>query len=176
MASENELKALMVLALDGDALAYKALLRLLVPRLRAFFGRSIRSPDAVEDLVQETLMAVHRCRATYDRDRPFLPWMFTIARYKIVDHLRRNRNAQLMDDLDAQFAAPDNEPAIAVAIDIERLLDLLPSKQRRVIRATKIEGLSIAEAAAAAGISQSDAKVSIHRGLRRLSMKVREFQ
>lgn len=170
-AREDDLKAKMLRALDGDGVAYRALLQLLVPRLRNFFGRRVPA-DAVEDLVQETLMALHTRRGTFDRGRPFSPWLFAIARHKVVDHFRSNRHVSLMDELDTQFAAPDLESANGAAIDVERLLDTLPPKQRDAILATKIEGLTMAEAAAASGISTSDAKVSVHRGLKRLSARV----
>lgn len=172
-AREIELKALMIGTLDGDPVAYRSLLRLLVPQLRSYFRRRIRNVDVIEDLVQDTLMAIHARRATFDRDRPFSPWVFAIARYKAVDHFRRNRHARLTRELEADLSAVDAEPASSAAIDLERLLDTLPPKQGRAIRATKIEGLSMVEAAAAVGISQSDAKVSVHRGLKRLAAHVR---
>jgi RNA polymerase sigma factor (sigma-70 family) len=125
-ALEDELKALMIGALDGDAVAYKSLLRLLVLQLRSFFRRRIRSAEVAEDLVQDTLMAMHARRPTFDRDRLFSPWVFAIARYKIVDHFRRNRHSHLYSELEAHQSATDIEPAHAAAIDLERLLNTLP--------------------------------------------------
>lgn len=162
----------MIRALEGDATAYHALLRLLVPQLRAFFRRRISSEDVAEDLVQETLIAVHNKRATYDRTRPFSAWLYAIARYKMADHFRRLHRMIPSNELDEEIAAPDFEAASLAAIDMERLLETLPGKQQATIRATKIEGLSLAEVAAAAGISQSDAKMSVYRGLKQLSARV----
>lgn len=162
----------MVCSLDGDAAAYDALLRLLVPQLRAFFRRRVQSDDVTEDLVQETLIAVHTKRSTYDRARPFTSWLYAIARYKMADHFRRSYRVMPVENLDDAIAAPDFEAAIAALIDVDRLLDGLPAKQQAAIRATKIEGLSLSEAAAVAGISQSDAKMSVYRGLKRLSARV----
>lgn len=162
----------MIRALDGDAASYDALLRRLLPQLRAFFGRRIRNEDVAEDLVQETLIAVHGRRSTYDRSRPFSVWLYAIARYKLADHFRRSYRTGPSDELDERIAAPDFEVASAAMIDVERLLADLPPKQRAAIRATKIEGLSLSEAAEAAGISQSDAKMSVYRGLRRLTARV----
>jgi len=172
IAREAELRARMIRALDGDAAAYDALLRLLVPQLRAFFNRRVQREDVAEDLVQETLIAVHTKRSTYDQARPFSAWLYAIARYKLADHFRRSYRLTPSDDLDDEIAAPDFEVASLALIDVDRLLGALPSKQQAAIRATKIEGLSLAEAAAAAGISQSDAKMSVYRGLRRLSARV----
>jgi len=169
---EEELKDKMISALDGDASAYALLLNALVKELRIFFGRRVGDKDAVEDLVQETLIAVHTRRATFDRTRPFTAWLFAIARYKMVDHFRRSRFHALDGELEDSLAADDFEPASAAAIDVERLLDLLPPKQRQAIQATRLEGQSLAEAALSVGISQSDAKMSVYRGLRRLSARV----
>jgi RNA polymerase sigma-70 factor (ECF subfamily) len=172
IAREAELRARMIRALDGDAAAYDALLHLLVPQLRAFFNRRVGSEDVAEDLVQETLIAVHTKRATYDPARPFSAWLYAIARYKMADHFRRSYRSMPSEELNEDIAAPDFEVATLSLIDVDRLLAGLPSKQEAAIRATKIEGLSLSEAAAAAGISQSDAKMSVYRGLKRLSARV----
>jgi RNA polymerase sigma factor (sigma-70 family) len=171
-AREIELKAMMIQALDGDATAYDALLRMLVPQLRTFFRRRVGGDDVAEDLVQETLIAVHTRRATFDRARPFTAWLYAIARYKLADHFRRSHRLAEVDEVDSDFEGPDIEGANSAFIDVERLLGLLPHKQSNVIRATKIEGLSLAEAASTAGISASDAKMSVYRGLKRLSARV----
>src|SRR4051812_44460263 len=90
--TEAALKALMLLGLDGDAPAYRLLLSQLGGRLRVYFERRMRdAPGDVEDLVQETLMAVHTRRAPYDRAQPFTPWAFALARYKLIDHWRRRK-------------------------------------------------------------------------------------
>lgn len=171
-ARETELKIAMTRALDGDAAAYHVLLRLLVPQLRAFFRRRTSSEDVAEDLVQDTLIAVHAKRSTYDRARPFSAWLYAIARYKLADHFRRSHPMRASDELNDDIAAPDFESASLASIDLDRLLDGLPAKQQMAIRATKIEGLSLAEVAEVAGISHSDAKMSVYRGLKQLSARV----
>ena len=89
---EAKLQALMVAATSGHARAYHALLRLCAERLRAYFRRRLIGRDAdVEDLVQETLIAIHRKRATYDPSLPFTAWLHGIARYRLIDFLRRDR-------------------------------------------------------------------------------------
>lgn len=172
-ADEDVLRGLMIGGLGGDAAAHAALLRLLVPMLRGFYRRRASgSDDDIEDLVQETLIAVHSRRATYDRERAFTAWLFAIARYKMVDHFRRVRRLQPIEGMEEVLPAEDFEPATLARLDIEELLATLPPKQARMIRATRLEGLSVAEAAEAGGIGESDVKVSVHRGLKALMARV----
>ncbi len=171
--NEDVLRSLMIDGLDGDAAAHTTLLRLLVPLLRGFYRRRVRgADDDVEDLVQETLIAVHTRRATYDWDRAFTAWVFAIARYKMVDHFRRAGRLRPIDDLEETLIADDFEAAAIARLDIDDLLAGLPPKQARMIRATRIDGLSVAEAASADGIGESDVKISVHRGLKALIARV----
>jgi len=172
-ANEDELRQLMINGLDGNAADHATLLRLLVPLLRGFYRRRANgADDDIEDLVQETLIAVHTRRSTYDRDRAFTAWLFAVARYKMIDHFRRVRRLQPIEGLEDVLVAEGFEDASGARLDVEDLLETLPAKQARMIRATRIEGLSIAEAAAANGIGESDAKVSVHRGLKSLMARI----
>lgn len=172
-ANEQALRALMIAGLDGDAPAHAALLGVLVPLLRGFYRRRANgSDDDIEDLVQETLIAVHVRRATYDRERAFTAWLFAIARYKMIDHFRRGRRLQPIDGMDETLVAEDFEREAAARLDIDDLLATLPAKQAGLIRATRIEGLSVAEAAEAGGFGESDVKVSVHRGLKALAARI----
>ena len=123
--------------------------------------------------MQETLIAVHTRRATYDPDRPFGVWLFAIARYKMIDHFRRNRRVQPIEGLEDILVAEGFEDASLARLDVARLLDDLPAKQAAAIRDTKIAGLSVAEAAEREGIGESDVKVSVHRGLKALAARIR---
>lgn len=170
---EDVLHGLMTAGLDGDAAAHAELLRMLVPLLRGFYRRRLRgADDDVEDLVQETLIAVHTRRATFDRERAFTAWLFAIARYKMVDRFRRGSRLQPLDGIEETLVAESFEDDVIARLDIEELLATLPPKQSRVIRATRIQGLSVAEAAQAVAIGESDVKVSVHRGLRALMTRV----
>ena len=173
-ASEEQLRIWMIGGLDGDADAYTALLGALVPLLRSFFGRRLRgAADDVEDLVQETLMAIHTRRGTYDRSRPFVAWAYAVARYKMIDQFRRTRHMIQIEGLEEILVAEGFEDACAARMDIDRLLNGLSPKQARAIRDTKVDGLSIAEAAQSAGLSDADIKVSVHRGLKALAARLR---
>lgn len=172
-ADEGQLRTWMIGGLDGDAAAHASLLRALVPLLCAFYRRRmVCGQDDIEDIVQDTLIAVHTRRATYDRDRPFTAWLFAIARYKMIDQFRRAKRTVPLEGLEEILIAEGFESASNAQIDIEGLLSTLPAKQARAIRATRLHGASVAEAAIADGIGESDVKVSVHRGLKALTARI----
>ena len=166
-ADEPTLARLMRLSQAGDKQAYATLLESSQRWLRAYYARRV-APASLDDLVQDTLIALHTKRASWDASRPFLPWLAAIARYRWVDHLRRLYRAD-EHELNEELIGTDEEPGIAARISLERLLGLLPPAQERAIALVKIEGLSIAEASAATGQSESLVKVNIHRGLKKLA-------
>ncbi len=173
--SDDQLRTLMGRSLNGDARAHEELLRSLTPILRSYFGRRLRDAACdVDDLVQESLIAIHSRRATYDLSRPLMPWAYSIARYKLMDHFRRSGASALQVELDETHAAEEFEDGCTAGMDVDRLLARLSPKQQMAIRATKIEGESIADVAAASGLSEADVKVSVHRGLKSLAAKARE--
>ena len=175
-ATEDRMRGLLLRGLAGDGAAYHAFLKELSAHLRAFLRRRLmRLPDDVEDLVQETLLAVHNQRHTYEADQPLTAWVHAIARYKLIDLLRRRADRDaLHDPLDddlAVFATCDTEAADARR-DVMKLLDQLPERQRLPIQYMKLEGLSVVEAARATGMSESAVKVGVHRGLKALAAMI----
>lgn len=172
---DDPLRALMLAGLAGDGTAHAALLRALLPRLRSFFRRRLNGrDDDIEDLVQETLIAVHQRRATYDPDRPFGAWFHAIARYKLIDRYRRRGRTVPLDDVPELADDFAFDEASDAQRDVNRLLDTIPAKQAAVLRATRIDGLSTAEAAERLGIGESDVKVSAYRGLKALAERVKD--
>jgi RNA polymerase sigma factor (sigma-70 family) len=174
---EERLKALFVRALAGDGGAYEAFLRELRSLLRAFLRPRLAGlPDDIEDLVQETLIAVHTRRHTYDAAQPVTAWVHAIARYKLVDHLRarsvRMRGREPFDEQSEAYAVPDSDAPMARR-DVAALLARLPDRQRLPIVHTRLEGLSVLEAAQATGMSESAVKVGVHRGLKALATMIR---
>ncbi len=166
-SGEESLRSLMVLAQQGDKRAYATLLDEAGRWLSRFYAQKI-APDAVDDLVQDTLMSVHRKLASYDPKRPFLPWLAAIARYRWVDRLRQTYKHEA-SALDFDVEEEGHEDVVGAKISIDRLLSQLPENQAEVIRLTKIEGHSVAEACERTGQSESLVKVNVHRGLKKLS-------
>lgn len=172
--NETELANLMRLARTGDRRAYEELLRGLVPIFKSYYLRRVRDYLVeVDDFVQECLLAVHQRQITYDVARPLLPWVYAIARHKLIDRFRARKEVLNLSDIDAAVSGYDSEPALSAKLDVETLLERASPKQKTAIIATKIRGESIAEHAVAAGVSESDVKVSVHRGLKALSSFVR---
>ena len=174
---ETGLKRLWTRAQTGDEAAYRESLTRIAARLRSFFGRRLQSfPDDVEDLVQETLLALHLQRGTYDPALPVSAWVYAIARHKLVDlWRRRGRREALNDSLDDLDEA--HHPVVpaeqSARRDLGVLLNTLPAAQRQAIVLTKITGLSMAEASQRSGVSITALKVQVHRGLKRLAELVR---
>jgi RNA polymerase sigma-70 factor (ECF subfamily) len=173
---ETSLHATWMQALAGHAPSYEKALSAISGHLRAFLKRRLYSrPQDVEDLVQETLFAIHQKRHTYQSDQPLTAWVYAIARYKLIDHLRaHSRRESKHDDIDDwadQLWANDDALASDAQRDVHQLLSELPDKQRLPIEHTKLQGLSIAESAQLTGQSEAAVKVNIHRGLKALAQK-----
>ena len=160
----------------GDEQAYAQCLRRVGARLRAYFWRRLSDPGEVEDLVQETLLALHLARATHDPALPVSVWVHAIARHKLIDALRRRgRQAAWLDYVDElpEALEPGSEQDLGAPRDVQRLLAELPQRQRQAIECTKLLGLSVTDAAQRLGCSESVVKVSVHRGLKRLAAWMR---
>lgn len=166
-ANEASLRALMIRSQSGDKQAYSVLLSEAGNWLRRFFSYKIPA-DAVDDLVQDTLISVHRKLSSYDSSRAFLPWLAAIARYRWVDRLRQTYKHEA-SALDFDVAQEGHEDVVGARISIDRLLNYLPDGQADVIRMVKIEGLSVTEASEKSGQTESLVKVNIHRGLKKLA-------
>ena len=159
----------------GDQAAYRQVLRDVVPLVRAMARRRIRDADLVEDVVQDTLLTLHRVRHTYDPSRPFGPWIGAIASTRAIDALRRHGRSRLREvsDETAIDRHVDPEAArqterLAIEGEVARLLGLLPDRQREAVELVKLKEMSIDEAARASRLSVSAFKALLHRALTRL--------
>lgn len=175
---EREIAPIWRLAQTGDEKAYEQALRLIAQRLRPFFRRRMNNtPEEAEDMVQETLLAIHTRRHTYDAAFPVSAWIIAIAKYKLIDfwrkHGRRESFNVAFDDTDLSQQSNDTANAVTSNLaDIQKLLRQLPAKQRQAIELTKLLGLSVSEAAQQTGVSESALKVQVHRGIKQLTALV----
>ncbi len=159
---------LMERAQQGDTEAYRALLDDVGPALRRFLARRMRDTADLEDVYQETLLALHRARHTYEPERSFDAWFFGIAKHVAVTHLRRSVAR-------ARREVPGDGPADAVAgaedgleLRLRRALDALPPAQKEALRLLRVRGLSPDEAAEVASTTAGAIKVRAHRALKSL--------
>jgi len=175
MMDWEALRVLMLRARDGDGQALGRLLTELSPKLRGYIRRQLlrcgqANPADAEDLLQITLLAIHTKQHTYDPTQSLGGWVYAIARYKVVDHLRathRHRVDVPIEDAD-QLTAADDYKAVEASWDLSAMLERVPARTRALIEATKIEGVGMAEAGERAGMSEAAVKVAVHRGLKRL--------
>ncbi len=172
---EAHLRELLLRGLAGEQAAYRDFLEGVSTHLRAFLRRRLaRLPDFVEDLVQESLFAIHKQRHTYDPGQPLTPWLYALARYKLVDFLRRERRGDLLNEPlqdHEDLLAGSDDAASEAQRDVRQLLCGLPERQRLAIVHVKLEGLSVAQTARLTGMSESAVKVGVHRGLKSLAAK-----
>lgn len=174
MTTEDDLGALMRRARAGDQDAYRRLLARAAVWLRGIVRRGLvrvgRGDAECEDIVQETLLAMHLKRQTWDPAQPLEPWLRAVAHHKLVDHLRRRGFAPHVDidDLADTLAAPEGTDPTDAG-DAQRLLAMLPARQRAVVEAISLEGRSAREAGAKLGISEGAARVTLHRALKALA-------
>lgn len=161
----------MQLAQSGDKAAYDALLKETSQLLRRYFGARAESNEAAEDLVQETLVSVHRARHTYMSGRPFAPWMYSIARRRLADHWRSRSRTLVCDVLNESLEWMDPRAAVPGEGDggrVRESLAILPENQRRIVEYLKLDGLSIKETARKLEISEAAVKVTAHRAYEKL--------
>jgi RNA polymerase sigma factor (sigma-70 family) len=174
VAGRDEWSALMVAAQGGHGGAYQRLLTEISDWLRHYFQRRLPYGD-VDDAVQETLLAVHRRRHTYDPHYPLGVWLAAIAKRKWIDQLRasgRRPTEELPDDL----SVGDHETSVTSATVLERLLGELRPAQAQAILLVKLQGYSVEEASHETGQSVSAVKMNIHRGVGRLTAFIEKTQ
>ena len=165
-------------ALAGDEAAYQRLLRALAPVLRSTVRRRLAAmglpTEECEDVVQETLLAIHLKRHTWRSADPFGPWLFTVARNKLIDHVRkRGRRIEIpIEDFAEILAAEEARPGTDSA-EVDRHLAALPEKQRVILRTVAVDGASVGEAAAKLGMTQGAVRVALHRGFASLAARLR---
>ena len=156
----------------GDQDAYASLLILATSSVRRLMRRHWGDAHWIDDAVQETLLSLHRARHTFDPARPFAPWLYAIARNRMIDVARRER--RIGDREQVMDALPETqmiEKGAVAAIDADRVraaLAALPGRQRDVIIGMKFGDESVREVGARLGLSDSAVKITAHRGYKTL--------
>ncbi len=159
--------SLMAAAQDGHGGAYRRLLGEVSEWLTRYFQRRL-PPGQVDDAIQETLLAIHRRRHTYDPRYPFGPWLAAIAKNKWVDQLRKLSRRPLVE-LSDEIPVEDHETAIVSRSVLTSLLEQLRPAQAQSILLVRVQGYSVEDASRQTGLSPSAVKMNIHRGIARLA-------
>jgi RNA polymerase sigma-70 factor (ECF subfamily) len=162
----------------GDAGAYRCLLRDLAPLLRGMarrgFSRCGLGAEDVEDVVQETLLALHLKRHTWDESKPLLPWVRAIVHNKLVDNLRRRgRRVHVPVDDISETLADESQPDAMNGVDAERILARLKGRERAIVLAISVEGASARQVADRLGMTEGSVRVALHRALQSLARALR---
>lgn len=168
----------MRLAQAGDKVLYEAVLREIMPMLYNFFRKfSYSKAVDVEELVQETMLAIHQASHTYNSDRPIKPWIFAIAGYKLKDCLRvvyRKKKLIEVDFADVENALfEEDSPQLEGPESLDQMLEILPKNQREIVYLLKIKGNSLQEVANQLNMSVAAVKVAAHRAYKVLIKKYR---
>jgi RNA polymerase sigma-70 factor (ECF subfamily) len=166
------LDALLRAANHGDQRAYADFLRAVTPLVRGIArsrGAGLGA-DVCEDIVQETLLAIHQKRHTWREDTAVRPWLYAIVRYKVVDAFRaRGRRVLVPIEDFAEVLPAEAEPDPTERSDAERVIGQLDARSARIVRAIGLEGASIAETSAALDMTETAVRVALHRGLKKLA-------
>jgi RNA polymerase sigma-70 factor (ECF subfamily) len=176
---EDEWTGLMRSAISGDDAAYHRLLKAITPVLRAAARRGLaragQPVDQSEDIVQDILLAVHLKRQTWDTSAPFAPWLFAIARNKLIDALRRRgkRIFVNIDDFAETLPGATPEPTASPG-EVTAQLQALPARQRDVLQSIAVDSASIKDTATKFSMSEGAVRVALHRGLASLTAKLRD--
>jgi len=164
----------MALSQKGDAKAYRQLLSGVTPYLRALAHRFGLTGSDIEDAVQDALLTLHSIRHTYDPGRPFAPWLVAVARHRMLDYRRKRvrqfgREAELTD-FHETFAAPEANPPerAGEAAKLHAAIAELPAGQRQAVELLRLQEMSLKEASAKSGQSETALKVAMHRAVKRL--------
>lgn len=171
----------MLRSLDGDKIAYEKMLLTISTMLRGYLMNSLsarhRNLETVEDLIQEVLISIHRKKHLYRTQMPILPWLFAIARYRLIDYLRAENRRPRLEGWEDTFDAPEPkrmELSSERLFELEEILSGLTPRQRRVLLLAKTEGVPLAEIAQQLDMSLSTVKVTIHRCLASIRKQVKK--
>ncbi len=171
-SDETRWAALMASAQKGSEVDYRQLLSELSEAIKHYLFSRIGRQHFIEDCVQESLIAIHQARHSYDPRRRFRPWLFAIVRHKAIDTLRRQRGQQQLDRQQEVLQTDpqqDTDRKIEDYITHGRLMACLTPEHREALTLTKFIGLSNAEAATRLSISESAVKVRVHRAIGNLT-------
>jgi RNA polymerase sigma-70 factor (ECF subfamily) len=174
--ANGTLETLMRKALGGDQLAYASLLQETTRLLRPYLMKHLSGSSEVDDLLQEILISIHKARHTYDGERPYKPWAYAIAKFRLQDYLRAHyadqlRHAVELSEVEENLPEDVTESTFnyeSISGEIEKL----PGKQAEILRLLHQEGFTAREVAEQMGMKESAVKVAAHRAYKVLRERI----
>ena len=168
-----DLSALMVKAQNGDKKAYEKLLHAVQPMIEVYLAKRVFDKDAIPDITQTCLLAIHKSRHTYLPKQPFENWMYGIVKFKMIDYMRRyyrktDNEVVNSETIETFSGVGANNKEAETRSDLESLLKHLPKKQQKLITMLKIQGHSVSDVAEHMDMTESNVKVTMHRALKKL--------
>lgn len=179
-SDEQSNEALLASAQQGDREAYRLFLKRILPFARALAFRQGLPDDLVEDVVQDTLLTVHRVRHTYQPGRPVGPWIAAIVSRRAIDAKRKRGRTARRERPDTgaseTFADPSaNWMEKAEAADtLADMMKQLPPRQREALDLVKLKEMTLAEASEASGQTVGALKVNVHRAIQKIRQGLKE--
>lgn len=170
----ERLRHLALRSQGGDKAAYEELLNLIHRRMQRFLSPRIASEDTREDVLQDILLSVHVSLASYSGTDSFTAWLFTIARRRLIDFLRKKQKRTVEEITDGPFF--ELQPAEDEMASVERLvteMKKLPENKRRAVELVHLRGQSTSDAAAELGMSENNLRVTLHRAVKELRAHLR---
>jgi len=169
----NELGALLCSGIAGNQGDYAKFLQNITPLLRRIISGRLANAEA-EDVVQEILISIHKARHTYDGLRPIMPWLLSIANFRITDHLRKHyaqMRHQSVDIADYENILPDATEEASDNEYIDELLEEVPDKHKQILLMMHVEGYTAKEVGKRLNMNESAVKVTAHRAIKKIREK-----
>lgn len=159
--------------LGGDQADYARFLTSITPLLKRMVGRRLSASD-VDDVVQEILISIHKARHTYDGVRPIMPWLASIAKFRITDHLRKHytqRQDKTVDIADLENILTDVTEDGLDHESMDELLEGVPDNHKRILTLMHVEGYTAKEVGTQMDMNESAVKVAAHRAIKKIRLK-----
>jgi len=176
----NRLKELLIQAQEGNQDSYKKFLLETTNILKSYFYQRVNDHNFIEDLIQETLISIHKALPTYDPTLPVLNWIYTIAYRRYIDFVRKDARIKKNEYSTETFYQYSSNITYKSQENYENqnriksVLDRMSERERKIITLLKIENYSIKEAAKILNLSESALKVAAHRAYKKIKKLLKE--
>jgi len=160
--NETEFKKLAIMAQSGDKNSYENLLNGISSFLKNYLHHRIFDKNEIDELKQEILIATHRSLHTYNSEKSFMGWFLAITEHKIIDYIRSLKKRENLVDIESIHNILTNTDS-DLKLDIDKAINQLSIKEKKVIMLIKVRGHSLNEVAEQLNLTEANVKVIAHR-------------